>query len=549
MRTQLDSWRRLKALAEAARAWSMQALFSQDGERADRFSVELPTLYLDYSKNLINEEVMSSLFQLAEDVGLPEKTRAMFSGEVINTTEQRAVLHTALRDSSGLPIQVNGEEVQAKITAELQNMKHFVDLVRDGEWRGSTRKKIRDVVSLGVGGSNLGPKMVSQALKPYADSELRVHYVSNVDGNSLAETLRPLNPQTVLFVVSSKTFTTTETMTNARTALNWLESALFDKKAVEKHFVAVTSAFDKAREFGLPSDNIFEMWDWVGGRFSLWSAIGLPIALELGFDNFEKLLRGAESMDQHFRSAPISDNAPILLALLSLWNTTFLNFRAQAILPYDQGLHLFSAYMQQAEMESNGKSVNIHGEPIDYQTVPLIWGQTGIDGQHAFYQYLHQGMNVVPADFIGSVSSEINIEHHQDILLANLIAQSQALMNGVDANSLRRAALSSGCKLQEMEQVIPHKVHQGNRPSNTILLPRLDPNTLGALIALYEHKIFAQGILLDICSFDQWGVELGKKQANTVLSALTEKTIVHETMDSSTQALINYYHKHRSQSS
>ncbi|MBB6520017.1 glucose-6-phosphate isomerase [Pseudoteredinibacter isoporae] len=546
MRTQLDSWRRLKDLAEPAKHWSLQKLFSQDAERAARFSLELPDMYLDYSKNLIDEEVMGSLFDLAEEVGLVDKTRAMFSGEMINTTENRAVLHTALRDSSGSAVQVNGENVQTKIAAELAKMQNFVELVRDGEWRGSTRKKIRDVVSLGVGGSNLGPKMVSQALKPYADSELRVHYVSNVDGNSLAETLRPLNPQTVLFVVSSKTFTTTETMTNARTALNWLESALFDKKAVEKHVVAVTSDFAKAREFGVLEENIFEMWDWVGGRFSLWSAIGLPIALELGFDNFEKLLRGAENMDKHFLSAPINENAPVLLALLSLWNTTFLNFRAQAILPYDQGLHLFSAYMQQAEMESNGKSVNIHGEPIDYQTVPLIWGQTGIDGQHAFYQYLHQGMNVVPADFIGSVSSEITIEHHQDILLANLIAQSQALMNGVDANSLRRTALSAGCNLQEMEQIIPHKVHQGNRPSNTILLPRLDPNTLGALIALYEHKIFAQGVLLDICSFDQWGVELGKKQANEVQQALTKPGRDEGEFDSSTRGLIAYCHKHRS---
>lgn len=538
-RNNLASWGRLEAHAQSRDGLNLKRLFIEDPKRFERYSVELPSMLLDFSKNLINQEVMQDLLGLATEAGVVEQRNKMLRGDRINVTEDRAVMHTALRDFSGRSIYLDQENISKKISSELKRIENFSQLVRDGQWRGSTGKPITDIVSLGVGGSNLGPKMVTEALAGQTDELIRVHYVSNVDGNNIAETLRPLNPQQVLFVVSSKTFTTTETMTNAGTAAHWLESALFDNQAIAKHFVAVTAAKEKAIEFGIAPQNIFQMWDWVGGRFSLWSAIGLPIALSLGFDVFLELLKGAEEMDQHFIHTPLENNAPVLLALISLWNTTFLNYRAQAILPYDQSLHMFSAYTQQAEMESNGKSVSRDGQSIEYQTVPLIWGQLGIDGQHAFYQYLHQGTNIVPADFIASVESSGLMEHHHKILLANLIAQTQALMNGVDETSIRKSLLLSGKNLEESEQLLPHKVHAGNRPSNTILLKRLNPKSLGALIALYEHKIFVQGVLLDVCSFDQWGVELGKVQAESILDQMITGGIKQD-LDSSSSNLIKY---------
>ncbi|MCJ8321618.1 MAG: glucose-6-phosphate isomerase, partial [Colwellia sp.] len=386
----------------------------------------------------------------------------------------------------------------------------------------------------------LGPQMVTEALKQYSDNSVNVHYVSNVDGTQIANILRPLNPEKVLFIVSSKTFTTTETMTNAKTAMKWLVSSSFDQSAIAKHFIAVSSNKKNATEFGIAPENIFDMWDWVGGRFSLWSAIGLPIAIDLGFERFIELLEGADEIDRHFYETPLEQNAPVILALLSLWNCTFLGAQSQAILPYDQPLHMLSAYLQQAEMESNGKSVNWQGESIDYSTVPSIWGELGINGQHAFYQYLHQSNNIVPADFIGSVESVTPVQGHHQTLMANFFAQTQALMQGVDEQQVRADLKAKGRTPEYIDKVAPHKVHKGNRPSNTILMKRISPRSIGSLIALYEHKIFTQGILLQICSFDQWGVELGKGLANSIEVELEENDI-SANHDSSTKGLMHYF--------
>jgi glucose-6-phosphate isomerase len=539
-RTQLPVWQQLQQHAEQMQACHMKELFDQDSQRFERFSIKLPQLLLDYSKNLINQDTMKLLIQLARDVDVEQWRDKMFAGERINFTEDRAVLHVALRDRSGLPLVVDGENVSEQVKTELQSMERFVEKVRQGKWKGYSGKRITDIVNIGVGGSNLGPQMVTEALKNYSDNSVNVHYVSNVDGAQIADTLRPLSPEKVLFVVSSKTFTTTETMTNARTAMNWLVSASFDKSAVAKHFVAVTSNSENAIKFGIDKDNIFKMWDWVGGRYSLWSAIGLPIALDLGFDKFVELLEGAYDMDTHFEATPLEQNAPVLLALLSVWNCTFLGAQSQAILPYDQTLHMLSAYLQQAEMESNGKSVSWNGESVDYPTVPSIWGELGINGQHAFYQYLHQSNNVVPADFIGSVASVTPVQGHHETLMANFFAQTQALMTGVDEQQVRADLKAKGRTDEYIDQLAPHKVHKGNRPTNTLLLQRIDPKTLGGLIALYEHKIFVQGIVLQICSFDQWGVELGKGLAANIQQELEPDGKVGE-HDSSTANLIAYY--------
>ncbi len=539
-RTELPVWQQLQQHAAQMQTCHMKTLFDQDAGRFERFSIELPRLLLDYSKNLINKDTMGLLIQLAKDVEVEKWRDKMFAGEKINFTEERAVLHTLLRDRSGQPLVVDGEDVAAQVKLELAAMKGFVDKVRQGLWKGYSGKRITDIVNIGVGGSNLGPQMVTEALKRYSDNSVAVHYVSNVDGAQIAEVLSPLNPQNVLFVVSSKTFTTTETMTNARTAMNWLVSSSFDQKAVAKHFVAVTANSDNAIKFGIAPDNIFKMWDWVGGRYSLWSAIGLPIALDLGFDKFVELLEGAYEMDCHFRQTPLENNAPAILALLSVWNCTFLGSQSQAILPYDQTLHMLSAYLQQAEMESNGKSVTWNGEPVDYATVPSIWGELGINGQHAFYQYLHQSNNVVPADFIGSVASVTPVKGHHETLMSNFFAQTQALMTGVDEEQVREDLKAKGRTDAYINQLAPHKVHKGNRPTNTILLKRIDPRTLGNLIALYEHKIFVQGIVLQICSFDQWGVELGKGLAANIQQELEgEAPTSHH--DSSTASLIAFY--------
>jgi glucose-6-phosphate isomerase len=518
----------------------MNDLFKENEQRFDDFSIKLPSMLLDYSKNLLTQETLNLLIDLAKECDLEQWREKMFSGERINTTEDRAVLHTLLRDRSEKPFTLDDKNIKQDIEKALVQMKNFTEKVRQGNWQGFSGKRITDVVNIGVGGSNLGPQMVTEALKQYSDNSVNVHYVSNVDGTQIANVLRPLNPEKVLFIVSSKTFTTTETMTNAQTAMKWLVASSFDSTAISKHFVAVSANKENALKFGIAQDNIFDMWNWVGGRFSLWSAIGLPIALDLGFDKFIELLDGAYEMDLHFKNTGLIDNAPVILALLSVWNCTFLGAKSQAILPYDQSLHMLSAYLQQAEMESNGKSVSWDGDEISYPTVPSIWGELGINGQHAFYQYLHQSNNIVPADFIGSVQSVTPVQGHHETLMANFFAQTQALMQGVDETQVRADLAAKGRDQVYIDKVAPHKVHQGNRPSNSILMKRISPRSLGSLIALYEHKIFVQGILLKICSFDQWGVELGKVLANTIQQELKQSEIA-EDHDSSTTGLIKYY--------
>ncbi len=543
-RQALSSWKKLQQLAETKKTQHMNVLFAEDSERFNKFSIELPYLLLDYSKNLIDSETMETLLELAQETEVCQWREKMFRGDKINKTENRPVLHTALRRQSNEPLNVDGENITEHVQQQLEKMKGFVEKVRQGQWLGYSGKRITDIVNIGVGGSNLGPQMVTEALKHYSDSSVNVHYVSNVDGAQIVETLRPLDPKKVLFIVSSKTFTTTETMTNARTAINWLTASSFDEQAVGKHFVAVTANKENAKSFGIEEDNIFDMWDWVGGRFSLWSAIGLPIALDLGFEKFEELLQGANEMDQHFLEAPLKENMPTIMALLSVWNTTFLGAKSQAILPYDQTLHMLSAYLQQAEMESNGKSVSWDGEEIDYATVPSIWGELGINGQHAFYQYLHQSNNVVPADFIGSVESVTPVKGHHETLMSNFFAQTQALMTGVDEQQVREDLKAKGRNKEYIDTIAPHKVHKGNRPTNTLLLKRIDPKSLGALIALYEQKIFVQGIILQICSFDQWGVELGKGLAVNIQKELESDECVNS-HDSSTANLIKFYKRQK----
>ena len=544
-RTQLTSWQALVEHAKTMKNQHMNDLFTADTHRFDKFSIELPELLLDYSKNLLTQETLEKLIALANDCDISGWRNNMLAGERINFTEDRAVLHTALRNRSQSAILLEGENITEQVEQALSKMKDFSEQVRQGKWLGYSGKRITDIVSIGVGGSNLGPQMVTEALKQYSDHSLNVHYVSNVDGTQIANVLRPLNPENVLFIVSSKTFTTAETMTNARTAVKWLTSASFDEKSVAKHFVAVSANKQNAMNFGIEESNIFDMWDWVGGRFSLWSAIGLPIALDLGFEKFIELLEGAHEIDNHFYHAPLAQNAPVILALLSVWNCTFLGAQSQAILPYDQSLHMLSAYMQQAEMESNGKSVSWNGTEVDYPTVPTIWGEVGINGQHAFYQYLHQSNNIVPADFIGSIESVTPVQGHHETLMANFFAQTQALMQGVNEEQVRIDLKAKGRADDYINKVAPHKVHKGNRPTNSILLNRISPHSLGNLIALYEHKIFVQGIILNICSFDQWGVELGKGLANTIEKELVADGEVKE-HDSSTSGLIDHYKKRKS---
>ena len=539
-RTSLTSWKDLNEHAQEMKKYHMSEIFEQDAERFTDFSIRLEPFLLDYSKNLITHNTMDKLIALAKECEVESWREKMFNGERINSTEDRAVLHTALRDRSHAKLMLDDKNISDDIKKSLNKMKEFSDNIRQGLYKGYSGKRITDVVNIGVGGSNLGPQMVTEGLKKYSDCNVNVHYVSNVDGTQIANVLRPLNPETVLFIVSSKTFTTTETITNAKTAMKWLVSSSFDQGAITKHFVAVSSNKANAMEFGIDEDNIFDMWDWVGGRFSLWSAIGLPIAIDLGFERFTELLEGAHEMDKHFKTAPLEANTPVILALLSVWNCTFLGAQSQAILPYDQPLHMLSAYLQQAEMESNGKSVNWHGDEIDYPTVPSIWGELGINGQHAFYQYLHQSNNVVPADFIGSVESVTPVKGHHETLMANFFAQTQALMQGVNEEQVRADLKAKGRTQEYIDQVAPHKVHKGNRPTNTILMKRISPKSLGSLIALYEHKIFVQGIILQVCSFDQWGVELGKGLANKIKAEL-ESDNCNSPHDSSTDGLIKYY--------
>jgi len=539
-RTTLPSWQALVADARSLESTHMKDLFAGDEQRFSQYSAQCGAILLDYSKNLINETVLEHLLQLAEETELAHWRDKMMAGAIVNPTEGRAVLHTALRDRRQTPIEVEGENIAPLISAELAQMKVFTERVREGKWLGYTGEAMTDVVSIGIGGSNLGPLMVTEALQDYCDQSLKMHYVSNVDGAQIAQVLAKLKPATTLFVISSKTFTTAETMTNAATARQWLMEQSNGQAAPEKHFVAISSNIEKAQAFGIDGNNIFSMWDWVGGRYSLWSAIGLPIALSLGFEHFEALLDGAHEMDRHFAEAPIRQNLPIMLALIGVWNSNFLGMNTQAILPYDQNLHRLPAYLQQADMESNGKSTNWAGDPVPYTTGPVIWGEVGINGQHAFYQLLHQGRTVVPADFIGSVNSNNPLPGHHENLMANFFAQSQAMMTGVDAASVRAQLKASGASDEDVERLVNHKVHEGNRPTNTLLMERLTPHNLGALVAMYEHKIFAQGIIWQICSFDQWGVELGKVLAKAIEPELTpDAETGHH--DCSTRNLVEHF--------
>jgi glucose-6-phosphate isomerase len=544
-RTDLKSWQTLVQHAQTLKQRHIKELFNEDDSRFAKFSIELPHLLFDYSKNLITAETKAALLALAEETGVADWRSKMFAGEHINATEDRAVMHVALRDKSGQPIMVDGVDVRPAIDAELERMRKLAHSVRGGDWKGYTGKAITDVVSIGIGGSNLGPLMVTEALKAYSDGSLHMHYVSNVDGVQIAEVLTGLNPETTLFVISSKTFTTLETMTNAKTAEQWFLKAAQDRSAIASHFVAVSTNRKLVTEFGIGEENIFDMWDWVGGRFSLWSAIGLPIVLALGYERFEELLQGAYEMDVHFQQAPLAENAPVMMALVGIWNRNFLGYSAQALLPYDQCLHRFPAYMQQAEMESNGKSVNWAGEPIPYGSVPLVWGEVGINGQHAFYQMLHQGTDIIPADFIGSVASTVDVPGHHDALMANFFAQSQAMMQGIDGEQVARELAAKGLSEARIAELVPQKIHRGNRPTNTLLLHKVDAKTLGALIALYEHKIFVQGIIWEIYSFDQWGVELGKVLAAGIQPELAPEKAISAHHDASTRNLIDFYKKNK----
>lgn len=544
--TDLPSWKALSAHAARLKTQHMKALFAADDKRFDKFSLQLSSLLLDYSKNLVTDETKAALLALAKESDVEGWRNRMFAGEHINATEDRAVMHVALRDKSSNPILIDGADARPAIDAELERMRKLSESLHSGAWTGYTGKTITDIVSIGIGGSNLGPLMACEALKAYSDKRFNIHFASNIDGVQIAEVLEGLNPETTLFVISSKTFTTQETMTNARTAEQWFMKAAGDKSAIAKHFVAVSTNRKLVTAFGIAEENIFDMWDWVGGRFSLWSAIGLPIVLFLGYELFDELLQGAYEMDRHFQTAPLEENAPVMLALVGIWNRNFLGYPAHALLPYDQCLHRFPAYMQQAEMESNGKSVNWAGEQISYASVPLVWGEVGINGQHAFYQMLHQGTDIIPADFIGSVTPNIVVEGHHDALMANFFAQTQALMLGSDADQVRSDLTAKGVSPARIEEIVEHKVHRGNRPTNTILLNKVDARTLGALIALYEHKIFVQGIIWRIHSFDQWGVELGKVLAAGIQPELDLAKSTGAGHDASTRNLIDFYKRAKS---
>ena len=504
-----------------------------------RFSLRLDDLLLDYSKNRITDETLRLLLDLARQADVAGWRDRMFAGDRINTTEQRAVLHTALRNRSNRPVAVDGKDVMPAVNAVLAQMRDFSGRVRDGAWRGHAGQTITDVVNLGIGGSDLGPLMVCEALRPYQRSDLRPHFVSNVDGAHLVHTLEGLDPGRTLFVVASKTFTTQETMTNAASARAWLVERLGDERAVGRHFVAVSTNAQAVAAFGIDPANMFVFWDWVGGRYSLWSAIGLPIALAVGFERFEELLAGGHAMDEHFRSAPLERNLPVILALLGVWYRNFLGAESHAVLPYDQHLHRLPAYLQQADMESNGKSVQRDGIPVDYATGPIIWGEPGTNGQHAFYQLVHQGTALIPADFLAAAESLTPLGDHHDKLLANFFAQPEALAFGKTALQAQAELEREGLTGAALAALLPHKVFPGNRPSNAILYRRLDPATLGRLIALYEHKIFIQGVLWNINSFDQWGVELGKQLAKAILPELADATPI-ASHDSSTNGLINH---------
>ena len=538
--TQSPEWKALQSHHTAVSQQHMRELFRADPKRFDRFSLRFEDVLLDYSKNRVTGETMDLLRKLAMAADLPRWTEKMFAGEKINITEDRAVLHVALRNRSNTPILVDGKDVMPAVNAVFKHMREFSEAVRGGQWTGYTGKSITDVVNIGIGGSDLGPVMVTEALKPYGSANLRVHFVSNVDGTHIAEAVKLLNPETTLFIIASKTFTTQETLTNAHSARDWFLKTAKDEKAVAKHFVALSTNAKEVARFGIDTRNMFEFWDWVGGRYSLWSAIGLSIALHIGMDHFEQMLDGAHAMDGHFRTAPFEQNLPVTLALIGLWYNNFFGAQTEAILPYDQYMHRFAAYFQQGDMESNGKSITREGAHVDYQTGPVLWGEPGTNGQHAFYQLIHQGTKLIPCDFLVPIESQNPLGEHHRILLSNFFAQTEALMKGKTEAEVRAELQASGLSGAALEKLVPHKVFEGNRPTNSIMFQKLTPRTLGSLIALYEHKIFTQGIIWRINSFDQWGVELGKQLAKAILPEL-EKPGAVTTHDSSTNGLIDHY--------
>ncbi|MCG8474868.1 MAG: glucose-6-phosphate isomerase [Cytophagales bacterium] len=540
--TQTKAWKHLKGHFKKMSQVKMKDLFASDPERFNTFSLQMHGMLLDYSKNIIEADTMKALVELAKEMNLEDAIQQMFSGEVINQTEGRAVLHTALRNRENTPVYVNDEDVMPKINNVLAKMKRFTELVTTGEWKGYTGKSITSIVNIGIGGSDLGPVMVTEALKPYALPHITTYFVSNVDGTDIAETLKKVDPETTLFMIASKTFTTQETMTNAHTARDWFLKSAGDLKHVAKHFVALSTNEAAVKEFGIDTKNMFEFWDWVGGRYSLWSAIGLSIACTIGFDNFEELLEGAYEMDQHFQNAPLEANMPTVLALLGIWYNNFFEADSHAILPYDQYLHRFPAYFQQGDMESNGKYVGRDGKKVDYQTGPIIWGEPGTNGQHAFYQLIHQGTKMIPCDFIAPAISQNPIGDHHDKLMANFFAQTEALMKGKTEEEVIAEFKAQGKKEEEYKELVAFKVFEGNKPTNSILVEKLDPKTLGSMIAMYEHKIFVQGVLWNIFSFDQWGVELGKQLAKNILPELTQEGDV-TSHDASTNGLINAFRK------
>ncbi len=538
--TKLNSWKKLESHFEVVETLHMRDLFANDPERFKAFNIQFNDILVDFSKNRITKETLSLLIDLAKESNVKEWAEKMFSGQKINNTEKRAVLHTALRNRSNTPVFVDGKDVMPEVNAVLAKMKLFCESVRTGAWKGYTGKAITDIVNIGIGGSDLGPLMVTESLKPYGHVGLNIHFISNVDGTHVAEVLRKVHPETTLFIIASKTFTTQETLTNANTAKSWFLEKAKDPAAVAKHFVALSTNAKEVSAFGIDTNNMFEFWDWVGGRYSLWSAIGLSIAVYIGFDNFEELLTGAHEMDLHFRNTPLEQNIPVILALLGIWYNNFFVAESHAILPYDQYMHRFAAYFQQGDMESNGKSVTRDGEFVEYSTGPIIWGEPGTNGQHAFYQLIHQGTKLIPADFLAPVQSHNPLGDHHAKLLANFFAQTEALMKGKTEAEAKAELEKAGLSASEVSELLNHKVFSGNRPTNSIFFKKLTPKVLGSLVAMYEHKIFVQGMIWNVNPYDQWGVELGKQLANKILPELTNNEEI-SSHDSSTNGLINFY--------
>ena len=539
-----SAWKSLQQHHESMKKVHMRTILAKDPQRFSKFSFSFEDFLIDFSKNIVTEETLKLLLQLCTECKLHEAIEAMFEGELINETEQRSVLHTALRNFSGKPAYASGKNIMEDVSRVQKQMKEFCSKIHSGEWKGYTGKKIRFIVNIGIGGSDLGPLMVTEALKPYWKEGIQPFFVSNVDATHIIETLKKVNPEETLFLIASKTFTTQETMTNAHTARAWFIAAAKEDVHVAKHFVALSTNEKEVTRFGIDKKNMFEFWDWVGGRYSLWSAIGLSIALTIGYENFETLLKGANSVDEHFRRTPFEKNIPVLMALIGLWYTNFFDAQTEAILPYDQYLHRFAAYFQQGNMESNGKSVDRNGEAVTYRTGPIIWGEPGTNGQHAFYQLIHQGTLLIPCDFIAPAQSHNPSGDHHPKLLSNFFAQTEALMNGKTEEEVESELERSGKGAEEIARLTPFKIFSGNRPTNSILIRKITPRTLGQLIAFYEHKIFVQGVIWNIFSFDQWGVELGKQLANRILPELENDKEITE-HDPSTNGLINAYKKMR----